>query len=156
MHARIPGRQKKLLTNYKLKKKLISYFHPRESQKIPRIIHLLKQGHDVALVSDAGTPGLSDPGYPLIREAINQGLKIIPLPGASAVTAALSASGLPTHRFLFLGFPPSKKEATKKTASFFENRKRDSCFLSSYSKTCYFFKDHQGSHWQWRRYKVFL
>lgn len=105
---------KKLLNKYNLKKKLISYYHPKESQKIPKIIHLLKKGEDVALVSDAGTPGLSDPGYPLIREAIKAGIKIVPLPGASALTAALSASGLPTHRFLFLGFPPVRKEATKK------------------------------------------
>jgi len=104
----------KLLNKYKIKKKLISYYHPRESQKIPKIIHLLKEGKDVALVSDAGTPGLSDPGYPLIREAIKEGIKIIPLPGPSALTAALSASGLPTNRFLFIGFPSSKKESTKK------------------------------------------
>lgn len=105
---------KKLLNKYKLKKKLISYYHPKESQKIPKIIRLLKGGNDVALVSDAGTPGLSDPGFPLIRDAIKEGIRIIPLPGASALTAALSASGLPTNRFLFLGFPSSKKEAIKK------------------------------------------
>jgi len=105
---------KKLLNRYKLKKRLISYFHPRERQKIPIIIGLLKEGKDVALVSDAGTPGLSDPGYPLIKEAIDHGVKIVPIPGPSAVAAALSAAGLPTHRFLFLGFPPPKKEAIKK------------------------------------------
>ena len=104
----------KLLNKYNIKKKLISYYHPKESQKIPRIISLLKEGKDVALVSDSGTPGLSDPGYPLIKEAIKQGINITPVPGPSALTAALSASGLPTHRFYFLGFPPPKKEATKK------------------------------------------
>lgn len=114
---------KKLLNKYNIKKKLISYYHPKESQKIPRIISLLKEGNDVALVTDSGTPGLSDPGYPLIREAINQGIKIIPLPGPSAITTALSASGLPTHRFLFLGFPPSKKEATKKLLQSLKNEK---------------------------------
>lgn len=105
---------RKLLNKYDLKKKLISYYQPKERQKIPKIIGLLNKGRDVALVSDAGTPGLSDPGYPLIREAINKGIKIIPIPGASALTSALTASGLPTHRFLFIGFPPPKKEATKK------------------------------------------
>lgn len=105
---------KKLLNKYNIKKKLISYYHPKERQKIPLIISLLKEGKDVALVTDSGTPGLSDPGYPLIREAITHGIKIIPLPGASAITTALSASGLPTHKFLFLGFLPPKKEATKK------------------------------------------
>lgn len=104
----------KLLNKYSIKAKLISYFQPKERQKIPKIIGLLKDGKDVALVSDAGTPGLSDPGFPLIREAITQGIKIIPIPGASALSAALSASGLPTHSFLFLGFPPPKKEAIRK------------------------------------------
>ncbi|MBE0461255.1 MAG: 16S rRNA (cytidine(1402)-2'-O)-methyltransferase [Candidatus Aminicenantes bacterium] len=104
----------KLLNHYQIKNKLLSYFHPKERQKIPKIIGLLKQGKDVALVSDAGTPGISDPGFPLVREAINQGIQIIPIPGPSALTAALSAAGLPTHRFLFLGFAPPKKEATRK------------------------------------------
>ena len=105
---------RKLLNRYKLKKKLISYFHPREKQKVPLIISLLEQGNDVGLVSDAGTPGISDPGFPLIKQAIRQNIEVVPIPGASALTAALSASGLPTHKFLFLGFPPVKKEALKK------------------------------------------
>jgi 16S rRNA (cytidine1402-2'-O)-methyltransferase len=104
----------KLLNKYGLKKRLISYFHPREGQKIPEIISLLNSGKDVALVSDAGTPGISDPGFPLIREALKQGLQIVPVPGPSAVAAALSASGLPTHKFLFAGFPPPKKEGLRK------------------------------------------
>ncbi|MGD2246109.1 MAG: 16S rRNA (cytidine(1402)-2'-O)-methyltransferase [Candidatus Aminicenantes bacterium] len=105
---------RKLLSRYKLTKKLISYFHPKEMQKLPRIIKLIKEGNDVALVSDAGTPGISDPGFPLIREAINQGIHISVIPGVSALTAALSGGGLPTHRFIFLGFAPSKKTAAKK------------------------------------------
>jgi 16S rRNA (cytidine1402-2'-O)-methyltransferase len=99
----------KLLSRYGLKNRLISYFHPREGQKVPEIISLLKSGRDVALVSDAGTPGISDPGFPLIREALREGVPVVPIPGPSAVAAALSASGLPTHRFLFLGFPPPRK-----------------------------------------------
>jgi 16S rRNA (cytidine1402-2'-O)-methyltransferase len=113
----------KLLNKYSIKKKLISYYHPKESQKIPQIISFLKQGKDVALVTDSGTPGISDPGYPLIREAIIQGIKIIPIPGPAAITAALSAAGLPTHRFLFLGFLPPKKEATKKLLDSLKNEK---------------------------------
>jgi 16S rRNA (cytidine1402-2'-O)-methyltransferase len=114
---------RKLLTKYNIKKALISYYHPRENQKTPQIINQLKKGKNVALVTDSGTPGISDPGYPLIREAIGRGIKIIPIPGASALTAALSASGLPTHRFIFLGFPSPKKEATKKLLSSLKNEK---------------------------------
>ncbi|MFW6160904.1 MAG: 16S rRNA (cytidine(1402)-2'-O)-methyltransferase [Acidobacteriota bacterium] len=104
----------KLLNHFRIKKHLISYFHPKEKQKIPTIIKALKEGKDVALVSDAGTPGVSDPGFPLIQEALQEGIKIVPIPGASAITAALACSGLSTHRFIFLGFPPAKKEASRK------------------------------------------
>ena len=105
---------KKLLNRYDFKKPLLSYFHPREKQKIPLIIEKLKKGKDVALVSDAGTPGISDPGFPLIKEAIASNIAVIPIPGASALTTALSGAGLPTHKFLFLGFPPNKSAAAKK------------------------------------------
>ena len=104
----------KILNRYGLKKPLISYFHPREGQRIPEIIRLLKEGKDVALVSDAGTPGISDPGFPLIREALREGVPVVPVPGPAAVTTALSAAGLPTHRFLFLGFPPPKSTGLRK------------------------------------------
>lgn len=104
----------KLLNKYEIRKRLISYFQPRERRRIPEIVSLLKAGRDVALVSDAGTPGISDPGFPLIREALKEGIRVIPVPGPSAFAAALSASGLPTHRALFAGFPPPKSEATRK------------------------------------------
>jgi 16S rRNA (cytidine1402-2'-O)-methyltransferase len=104
----------KLLTKYGVHKKLISYYQPREGQRIPQIIGLLEDGQDVALVSDAGTPGISDPGFRLIRESINRGFRLIPIPGPSALIAALSASGLPAHRFLFLGFPPPKRERVRR------------------------------------------
>ncbi|MGB9836303.1 MAG: 16S rRNA (cytidine(1402)-2'-O)-methyltransferase [Candidatus Saccharicenans sp.] len=113
----------KLLNAYGLKKRLISYYHPKENQKLPEILSLLNQGKDVALVSDAGMPGISDPGFPLIREAINQQIEVVPVPGPSAVTAALSASGLPTHRFLFLGFPPVKRGALKNFLSELQEEK---------------------------------
>jgi len=104
----------KLLNRYELKKKLISYFRPREKEKIPQILAVLEKGGDVALVSDAGTPGISDPGFPLIREALARNIEVIPIPGVAAVTAALSAAGLPTHRFVFMGFPPVKRTAARK------------------------------------------
>jgi len=107
-------RTAKLLNKYEIRKRLISYFQPRERQRIPEILALLKAGKSVALVSDAGTPGISDPGFPLIREALKEGIRVVPVPGPSALTAALSASGLPTHRVLFAGFPPPKNEATRK------------------------------------------
>lgn len=105
---------RKLFNKYKLRNKLISYYQPKEKQKAKQIMSLLKEGTDVALISNAGTPCISDPGFPLVRAAINENIKIVPIPGASAVTTALSAAGLPTHKFLFLGFPPVKKQATKK------------------------------------------
>jgi 16S rRNA (cytidine1402-2'-O)-methyltransferase len=104
----------KILNKYGIKKKLMSYFHPHEQQKVPKIMGLLLNGDDVALVSDSGTPGISDPGFPLIREALAHGIRIIPIPGPSALAAALSAAGLPTHKFLFLSFPSPKKEASRK------------------------------------------
>jgi len=107
----------KLLNYYGIKKRLISYFRPREYQKIPEVLNILNSGHDVALVSDAGTPGISDPGFPLIREVVKQGIQVVPIPGPSALTAALSAAGLPTNRVVFAGFPPAKKNSLKKFLS---------------------------------------
>jgi 16S rRNA (cytidine1402-2'-O)-methyltransferase len=104
----------KLMNRYGLRKRLISYFHPHEGRRIPEILGFLKAGNDVALVSDAGTPGLADPGFPLIRDALKEGVPVVPVPGPSAAACALSASGLPTHRFMFLGFPPPKKTGVRK------------------------------------------
>ena len=122
----------KILNRYGLKKPLLSYFHPREGQRIPEIIRMLKDGRDVALVSDAGTPGISDPGFPLIREALKEGLSVVPVPGPSAVTAALSAAGLATHRFLFVGFPPPKRTGLRK---FLEALAREDATLVFYLPT---------------------
>jgi len=104
----------KILNRYGIRKPLLSYFQPQEGRRIPEIIRLLQEGKDVALVSDAGTPGISDPGFPLIRAALKEGIPVVPIPGPSAVTTALSASGLPTHRFLFVGFPPPKATGLRK------------------------------------------
>jgi 16S rRNA (cytidine1402-2'-O)-methyltransferase len=91
-----------------------SYFEHNERFKGARILEALRAGRDVALVSDAGTPGISDPGYRLVRDARAEGLAVVPVPGPSAATAALSVSGLPTDRFLFVGFLPAKTGARRK------------------------------------------
>ena len=91
-----------------------SYFEHNEKWKGGRILEALRAGRSVALVSDAGTPGISDPGFRLVREARAEGLPVVPVPGPSAAVAALSVSGLPTDRFLFVGFLPSRAGARKK------------------------------------------
>jgi 16S rRNA (cytidine1402-2'-O)-methyltransferase len=90
-----------------------SYFEHNERWKGARILEALRAGRDVALVSDAGTPGISDPGYRLVRDARAEGLPVVPVPGPSAAVAALSVSGLPTDRFLFVGFLPAKSAARR-------------------------------------------
>jgi len=104
----------KLLTRFEIRKELISFHEPRERERLPRLMERLRRGQNIALISDAGTPAISDPGFRLVREAIREGIRVVPIPGPSAVAAALSAGGLPTHRFLFLGFPPPKKDAARK------------------------------------------
>ncbi len=130
----------KLLNKYNIKKRLLSYYQPKESRKIPLIISIIKEGKDVALVTDSGTPGLSDPGFPLIREAIRQGITVVPVPGPSALTAAISASGLPTHRFLFLGFAPPKKEATRNMLRALKNEEATLVFFIPTRKLLPFLK----------------
>lgn len=88
--------------------RLLPYHEHNEQQKIPEIINALKNGLSIALVSDAGSPGISDPGFRLVRECVAEGIYIEALPGATALIPALSASGLPTDKFLFLGYPPHK------------------------------------------------
>lgn len=96
------------------KPKLLSYFEHNERKRIPQIISLLRKGQNVALVSNAGTPTVSDPGFKLVRECLGQGIKVETVPGASAILAALTSSGLPTDKFLFLGFLPKKKAKREK------------------------------------------
>ncbi len=105
---------KKLINHYDIDTKLYSYHDHSSEKEIDRLLEILKDQKDVALISDAGTPTISDPGYGLIRECIREGIDIIPIPGASALTAAISASGLPSDTFTFIGFLPTKKGRKKK------------------------------------------
>src|SRR4051794_16915329 len=103
----------KLLAAYGLSAKLERYDEHGAERTRPRALAALAQGGRVALVSDAGTPLVSDPGYRLVREAARAGHPVFPIPGASALLAGLSAAGLPTDRFLFAGFPPPKSTARR-------------------------------------------
>lgn len=93
--------------------KLIRYDDQHEQSHAPFLIQKLEEGKSVALVSDAGTPLISDPGYTLVREAVKRNIKVVSVPGPSAAIAALSVSGLPTNNFLFLGYPPEKQSHRK-------------------------------------------
>jgi len=107
---------KKLLDRYKINTSVLSYHQHSKLKKINYILELLKQEKHLALVSDAGTPGISDPGNKLIELAIRElgnKVKIVPIPGSSAITTAVSVSGFPMDKFLFLGFPPAKKKRKK-------------------------------------------
>jgi 16S rRNA (cytidine1402-2'-O)-methyltransferase len=96
------------------KPNLMSYYDEIEDKRIPEVIELLGQGKNIALVSDAGTPLISDPGFRLVRECLKRGIAVESIPGPSAVLAALTSSGLPPDRFLFLGYPPEKQSARLK------------------------------------------
>jgi 16S rRNA (cytidine1402-2'-O)-methyltransferase len=102
-------RTRKLLSAYDIHTPLMSLYEQVEEKKSGRLISMLHEGRNVAYVSDAGTPGISDPGHVLVEQAIAHGIRVVPVPGASAVIAALSVSGLPIDHFIFYGFLPSRK-----------------------------------------------
>ncbi|MEO0139326.1 MAG: 16S rRNA (cytidine(1402)-2'-O)-methyltransferase [candidate division WOR-3 bacterium] len=102
-------RAKILLKHYDIEKPLISYFEGNEEKRIPEVLEMLREGKKIALISDAGTPLISDPGYKLVRRCREEGFDVIPIPGPSAVISALSVSGLETDKFAFIGFPPKKR-----------------------------------------------
>jgi 16S rRNA (cytidine1402-2'-O)-methyltransferase len=129
----------KLLNAYGLKAKLERYDEHAAEAVRPRVLEALKGGARVALVSDAGTPLISDPGYRLAKAAAEQGSQVYPVPGASALLAALAGAGLPTDRFLFAGFPPPKSvgrqalfeelKAVRATLVFYEGGSRTAASL---------------------------
>ena len=103
-----------LLSKYNINTPLTSYHKFNIKAKTPYIISIIREGKNLALVSDSGMPGISDPGYELIKAAIDAGIKVEPIPGASAAVTALAVSGLPTDRFIFEGFLPRKPGKKKK------------------------------------------
>ncbi len=127
-------RSRKLLSHYNISKPLVSYYAPKEAQKAGLILNRLKKGEKVALITDAGTPLLSDPGWRLVKGAVEMGISVVPVPGPSSLLAALVASGLSTCPFIFWGFPPKKKgelvsflgdlRGMKATHVFFESPRR--------------------------------
>jgi 16S rRNA (cytidine1402-2'-O)-methyltransferase len=104
---------KKLLNHYGITTKTISYHEHNEQERAAQLIDLLKQGTDIAVVSDAGTPSISDPGFRLVRAAIENETPVVPVPGPSALISALTAAGLPTDEFFFAGFLPSRSNARR-------------------------------------------
>lgn len=100
---------RKLLTHFGIGTPLTSYYDHNQSLKGERILNSLLEGKNVALISDAGTPCISDPGYQLVRDALAKGVRVVPIPGACAAISALSAAGLPTDSFTFAGFPPNRE-----------------------------------------------
>jgi len=113
-----------LTTRYGINTPLTSYFQYNQVKKTDFLIDLLRKGKNIALVSDAGTPGISDPGFTVIRKALEEGIAIVPIPGPSAFLTALSISGLPTDKFIFEGFLSSKTARRQKQLAGFKEEER--------------------------------
>lgn len=121
----------RLLVHHKISTRLIAYHEHNEARQTPKLIKRLKAGHDLALVSDAGTPGISDPGYRLVTAALNENIPMIPIPGPSAPITALCVSGLPTDSFVFIGFLPHKKTQRAERLKGLESENRTLIFYES-------------------------
>ena len=122
---------RKLLTRYGIHTPLTSHFEHNKFTKGPYLIRLLKEGKDIALVTDSGTPGISDPGYRLVQLAVQNGVSLTAIPGPSALINALVLSGLPSDRFIFEGYLPVKSGARKKRLTEILKEKRTVIFYES-------------------------
>ena len=122
---------KKILNKFQIKKRVISYYKDNERKKVPYLLDLLRKGEDIALISKRGTPGISDPGYLLVKEARKESLPLTSVPGPSALITALSISGLPSSTFTFLGFLPRKKGKRGKLFKESAERKETLIFYES-------------------------
>jgi 16S rRNA (cytidine1402-2'-O)-methyltransferase len=124
-------RTQKLLSAYDLHCPLISFNENNKYRKIPFLIERLKQGKQISLVTDGGTPGISDPGRELVRETRQARIAVVPIPGPSALICALSASGLPGDSFIFLGFLPRRKSRRKRVLQEIKEQKRTVIFYEA-------------------------
>ena len=131
----------RLLMHYAIRNSMISLHEHNENQRAGTLVKRLKRGESIALVSDAGTPTLSDPGYRLIREAIAAGIRVVPIPGASAVPASLCASGLPTDAYVFMGFLPRKEGKRRNTLKSLVNEQKTMVFYESPKRIRVLIKD---------------
>ena len=122
---------RKLLTHYGIPTPLTSYHDHSETEKAPALIAQLQAGKNIALVSDAGTPCIADPGFRLVTEAAEAGVSVVPIPGPSMVTALLSIGGLPTNRFAFEGFLPAKRMQCRKALQRLKQEERTLVFFES-------------------------
>lgn len=122
---------KKLLNHYQINTKVTSYYEYNKIKKATYLVEMLKNSQDIALVSDAGMPGISDPGYVLVNLALKNNIKIIPIPGVSALITALVVSGLPTDKFVFEGFIPRKIKERKRYFKSIENEERTIIFYEA-------------------------
>lgn len=120
-----------LLNKHTIKKKLVSYHEHNEKKRMPELVRILKEGKAIALVTNAGTPLISDPGYILVREALKQGIDVQAVPGVSALTTALALSGLPPDRFVFEGFLPRKSGRREKVLRSLKDEKRTTIIYES-------------------------
>jgi len=132
-----------LLDAYQIQKPLTSFFEHNQVKKATQLISLLKTGKQIALVTDAGTPGISDPGYHLIHLAQENNIPITVIPGVSACISALTASGLPAHRFVFEGFLPPKSGAKRKKLASLKGQKGTFIFYESPHRLLKTLKDMQ-------------
>ena len=121
----------KLLQHFQVRTPQISYYEHNSNSRIPELLEYLQYGKAIALVSDAGMPGISDPGYELIKACIDNNITVVPIPGASAVITALSAAGLPTDRFIFDGFLPAKSQRRKEYLTSLQGESRTLVFYES-------------------------
>src|SRR5262249_4896300 len=120
-----------LLRHHGIRTRLVSYYDAVERRRTPELVERMRAGGRVALVTDAGTPGIADPGYHLVRGAIEAGIPVVPIPGASAVTALVSVAGLPVERFAFEGFLPAQAGARAARLRELANERRALVFLEA-------------------------